>query len=120
MFQSDLLQNKRILITGGGTGLGKATAQRFLQLGAEVYICGRREEVLSATSKELSEDTGGKIHFRRCDIPDAAAVEEMTAAIRAAGPPDLLMNNAAGHFLARTQGISPGPFPSLLGIPLFG
>ena len=52
MFQPDLLRNKRVLITGGGTGLGKGTAQRFLELGAEVYICGRREEVLSATAQE--------------------------------------------------------------------
>ena len=53
MFKNDLLLNKRILITGGGTGLGKAAAQRFLELGAEVYICGRREDTLAATEKEL-------------------------------------------------------------------
>ena len=64
MFQKDLLHGKRILITGGGTGLGKATAQRFLELGAEVYICGRRQEVLAATEQELREHTGGKIHSR--------------------------------------------------------
>jgi len=120
MFQSDLLQNKRILITGGGTGLGKATAQRFLQLGAEVYICGRREEVLATTANELSERTGGKIHFRRCDIRDAAAVEEMTAAIWADGPLDVLMNNAAGNFLARTEELSLGAFQSVIGIVLMG
>ena len=62
MFQNDLLFSKRILITGGGTGLGKAAAQRFLELGAEVYICGRREEVLRATERELRERTGGRIH----------------------------------------------------------
>ena len=60
MFQKDLLQGKRILITGGGTGLGKATAQRFLELGAEVYICGRRHEVLAAAEQELRERTRGK------------------------------------------------------------
>ena len=59
MFENDLLRDKRVLITGGGTGLGKAAAQRFLELGAEVYICGRRDEVLAATEKELSERTGG-------------------------------------------------------------
>jgi NAD(P)-dependent dehydrogenase (short-subunit alcohol dehydrogenase family) len=59
MFQNNLLQNKRILITGGGTGLGKAAAQRFLELGATVYICGRRHEVLLATEKELHEKTRG-------------------------------------------------------------
>src|SRR5258708_9360679 len=81
MFQKDLLSNKRILITGGGTGLGKATAQRFLELGAEVYICGRREEALAATAEELSSHTSGKLHFRRCDLRDAAAVAALIAAI---------------------------------------
>src|ERR1035441_10822824 len=76
MFQKDLLQGKRILITGGGTGLGKATAQRFLELGAEVYICGRRHEVLAATEKELRDLTGGKIHSHPCDVRDSGAVEQ--------------------------------------------
>src|SRR5881396_3601512 len=98
MFTSDLLRSKRILITGGGTGLGKATAQRFLELGAEVYICGRREDVLIATARELGERTKGRIHFRRCDVRDPAAVEEMIAAIWTEGSLDVLMNNAAGNF----------------------
>src|SRR5208282_4412492 len=88
--------------TGGGTGLGKATAQRFLELGAEVYICGRRQEVLAATEQELRERTGGKIHSRPCDVRDPSAVEEMAGIIWAEGPLDVLMNNAAGNFLART------------------
>ena len=103
MFQKDLLQRKRVLITGGGTGLGKATAQRFLELGAEVYICGRRQEVLAATEKELRERTGGKIHSHPCDVRDAAAVEEMIATTWAEAPLDVLMNNAAGNFLARPK-----------------
>ena len=64
MFSNDLLLDKRILITGGGTGLGKAAAQRFLELGAEVYICGRRQEVLAATLQELRQRTGGKYPLR--------------------------------------------------------
>jgi NAD(P)-dependent dehydrogenase (short-subunit alcohol dehydrogenase family) len=120
MFQNDLLRDKRILITGGGTGLGKASAQRFLGLGAEVYICGRREEVLAATSQELRERTGGKIHFRRCDVRDATAVEEMITGIWADGPLDVLMNNAAGNFLARTEELSLGAFQSVIGIVLMG
>jgi NAD(P)-dependent dehydrogenase (short-subunit alcohol dehydrogenase family) len=120
MFQKDLLQRKRILITGGGTGLGKATAQRFLELGAEVYICGRRQEILAATEKELRERTGGKIHAHPCDVRDAAAVEEMIAAIWAEGPLDVLMNNAAGNFLARTEELSLGAFQSVIGIVLMG
>jgi NAD(P)-dependent dehydrogenase (short-subunit alcohol dehydrogenase family) len=120
MFQNDLLRGKRILITGGGTGLGKATAQRFLELGAEVYICGRREDVLIATARELGERTSGKIHFRRCDVRDAAGVEEMIAAIWTEGSLDVLMNNAAGNFLARTEELSLGAFQSVIGIVLMG
>src|SRR5882757_6834368 len=103
MFQNHLLQNKRILITGGGTGLGKATAQRFLQLGATVYICGRRESVLRSTEAELREETGGAIHALACDVRDAAGVEQLIETIWKDGPLDILMNNAAGNFLSRTE-----------------
>lgn len=120
MFQNDLLRNKRILITGGGTGLGKASAQRFLELGAEVYICGRRHEVLAGTEKELRERTGGRIHSRPCDVRDAAAVEEMIEIIWAEGPLDGLMNNAAGNFLARTEELSLRAFETVIGIVLMG
>ncbi len=120
MFKSDLLQNKRILITGGGTGLGKAAAQKFLELGAEVYICGRREDVLAATVRELHERSGGRIHSLRCDVRDAAAVEEMMGTIWADGPLDVLMNNAAGNFLSRTEDLSLGAFQSVIGIVLMG
>jgi len=125
MFQKDLLQGKRILITGGGTGLGKATAQRFLELGAEVYICGRRQDVLAATEQELHERTGGggdkkKIHSLPCDVRDGAKVEEMIGAVWNEGPLDVLMNNAAGNFLARTEDLSLGAFQSVIGIVLMG
>lgn len=120
MFQSDLLLNKRILITGGGTGLGKAASRRFLELGAEVYICGRREEVLTSTADELGRLAPGQIHARRCDVRDAAAVEEMVTAIWKDGPLDVLMNNAAGNFLARTEELSLGAFQSVIGIVLMG
>jgi NAD(P)-dependent dehydrogenase (short-subunit alcohol dehydrogenase family) len=120
MFKNDLLLKKRILITGGGTGLGKAAAQKFLELGAEVYICGRREDVLAATERELHERTGGRIHARRCDVRDAAAVEEMIGVIWKDGQLDVLVNNAAGNFLARTEELSLGAFQSVIGIVLMG
>ena len=120
MFQPDLLKAKRILITGGGTGLGKATAQRFLELGAEVYICGRRLDVLESTARELRERTAGSIHSHACDVRDAVAVEKMIDAIWADGPLDVLMNNAAGNFLARTEDLSLGAFQSVIGIVLMG
>jgi NAD(P)-dependent dehydrogenase (short-subunit alcohol dehydrogenase family) len=120
MFQNNLLQNKRILITGGGTGLGKGAAQRFLELGATVYICGRRHEMLQATEAELREKTGGTVHSRPCDVRDAVAVEEMITTIWKDGALDVLMNNAAGNFLARTEELSLRAFESVIGIVLMG
>jgi NAD(P)-dependent dehydrogenase (short-subunit alcohol dehydrogenase family) len=120
MFEANLLRSKRILITGGGTGLGKATAQRFLELGAEVYICGRRHEVLQATERELAEKAPGRIHARPCDVRDAAAVDEMIDTIWEKGPLDVLMNNAAGNFLSRTEELSLRAFESVIGIVLMG
>ena len=120
MFRADLLQNKRILITGGGTGLGKGMAQRFLSLGATVYICGRRKEVLSATQLELRETTGGSIHALPCDVRSADAVDGMIEAIWRDGPLDILINNAAGNFLARTEDLSLRAFDAIIGIVLLG
>jgi NAD(P)-dependent dehydrogenase (short-subunit alcohol dehydrogenase family) len=120
MFRADLLQNKRILITGGGTGLGRGMAQGFLSLGATVYICGRRKEVLSATQQELRETTGGRIHALPCDVRSADAVDGMIEAIWRDGPLDILINNAAGNFLARTEDLSLRAFDAVIGIVLLG
>lgn len=120
MFRSDLLLNKRILITGGGTGLGKGMALRFLELGAEVYICGRREEVLKQTAAELSATTGGRIHALPCDVRELDSAEAMIDTIWKRGPLDILVNNAAGNFIARTEELSPRAFQSVIGIVLMG
>jgi NAD(P)-dependent dehydrogenase (short-subunit alcohol dehydrogenase family) len=118
MFNSDLLHSKRILITGGGTGLGKGMAARFLELGATVYICGRREEVLNATVAELSAK--GPIHALRCDVRKLEEVEAMIDFIWDSGPLDILVNNAAGNFISRTEDLSPGAWNSVIGIVLMG
>jgi NAD(P)-dependent dehydrogenase (short-subunit alcohol dehydrogenase family) len=118
MFRTDLLQNKRILITGGGTGLGKGMAQRFLELGATVYICGRREEVLKQTAAELSAKS--TIHAVPCDVRNLDAVESMIDSIWSAAPLDVLVNNAAGNFIARTEELSPRALESVIGIVLMG
>lgn len=118
MFQQDLLQGKRILITGGGSGLGKGMAARFLELGATVYICGRREEVLKATADELKAK--GPIHTRSCDVRSLEAVEQMIESIWSAGPLDILVNNAAGNFIARTEELSPNAWQSVISIVLMG
>ena len=120
MFQPDLLQHKRILITGGGTGLGKGMAHRFLKLGATIYICGRREQVLSETEAEMNRVAPGRIRSRVCDIRDLSSLEETVAAIWKDGPLDILVNNAAGNFLARTEELSPGAFEAVIGIVLMG
>jgi NAD(P)-dependent dehydrogenase (short-subunit alcohol dehydrogenase family) len=118
MFQPDLLRDKRILITGGGTGLGKAMARRFLELGATVYICGRREDVLEETAAELTST--GAIHALPCDVRTLDAVEGMIESIWRDGPLDILVNNAAGNFIARTEELSPRAFESVIGIVLLG
>jgi len=120
MFQPDLLHHKRILITGGGTGLGKGMAHRFLELGATVYICGRRRQVLSDAEAEMNRVAPGKIRSLSCDIRDLAGLEETVAAIWKDGPLDVLVNNAAGNFLARTEELSPGAFEAVIGIVLTG
>jgi NAD(P)-dependent dehydrogenase (short-subunit alcohol dehydrogenase family) len=118
MFRTDLLQNKRILITGGGTGLGKGMAERFLELGATVCICGRREEVLKQTAGELSAK--GTINALPCDVRDLDAVEAMIESIWKTAPLDVLVNNAAGNFIARTEELSSRAFESVIGIVLMG
>jgi NAD(P)-dependent dehydrogenase (short-subunit alcohol dehydrogenase family) len=130
MFTSDLLANKRVLITGGGTGLGKAMARRFLELGAAVHICGRREEVLEQTAAELSESkpsearpaktTKALIHAIPCDVRNRDAVEAMIDSIWQEGPVDILVNNAAGNFIARTEELSPRAWESVVNIVLMG
>ena len=118
MFHTDLLKSKRILITGGGTGLGKGMAQRFLELGATVYICGRREEVLRQTANELSKK--GTIEVLPCDVRKIEEVEAMIDFIWDTSPLDILVNNAAGNFIARTEELSPGAWNSIISIVLMG
>ncbi len=118
MFHNDLLRNKRILITGGGTGLGKGMAQRFLELGATVHICGRREKVLEQTAAELSPK--GPIQAIPCDVRNLEAVEAMIDSIWTEAPLDILVNNAAGNFISRTEDLSPRAWESVIHIVLMG
>ena len=118
MFRTDLLKDKRILITGGGTGLGRGMAERFLELGAIVHICGRRAEVLESTAAELSPK--GTIHPIPCDVRNLDAVEAMIDSIWSEAPLDVLVNNAAGNFIARTEELSPRAWESVINIVLMG
>lgn len=106
MFEKGLLANKRILVTGGGSGLGAAMGRRFAELGAELIICGRRLELLEATAAQMRSEFGGKVGVIRCDIRDGAAVEAMMDAVWREGPLDVLVNNAAATFIAQTEHLS--------------
>jgi NAD(P)-dependent dehydrogenase (short-subunit alcohol dehydrogenase family) len=120
VFQKNLLAGKRILITGGATGLGKSMGKRFLELGASLYICGRREEVLKEAANELQQATGGTVKTFSCDVRDNQRVEEMVGIIWQDGPLDALVNNAAGNFLCRSEDLSIGAFEAVIGIVLMG
>jgi NAD(P)-dependent dehydrogenase (short-subunit alcohol dehydrogenase family) len=121
MFKNDLLAGKKILITGGGTGLGKSIGKRYLELGAHLVICGRRKEVLDATAAEFTAAVpGAKVDTHTCDVRDAAQVETMMDAIWQTGPLDLLVNNAAANFIARTDKLSSRAVDAVLGIVLHG
>src|ERR1700729_4123012 len=106
MFEKGLLAGKRILVTGGGSGLGAAMGRRFVELGAELIICGRRLELLEATADQMSRDLGGKVTVIRCDTRDGASVDAMMDAIWREAPLDVLVNNAAATFIAQTEHLS--------------
>jgi len=120
MFQPDLLKNRAIFVTGGGTGLGRSMALHFASLGARLFVIGRREEPLKETCAEIS-GKGGAAGFASCDVRDYAAVEAAFDAAEAQfGPIDSLVNNAAGNFMARTEKLSANAFNAVVSIVLNG
>jgi NAD(P)-dependent dehydrogenase (short-subunit alcohol dehydrogenase family) len=106
MFEKDLLARRRILVTGGGSGLGAAMGRRFAELGAELIICGRRLELLEQTASQLRGEFGSKVSVIRCDIRDGAAVDDMMDTVWRDAPLDVLVNNAAATFIAQTEHLS--------------
>ena len=121
MFREDLLKDHVILVTGGGTGLGRSMVERFCELGARVSICGRREEVLETAAGEIAEATGGEVHTTPCDVREFAAVEAWVASAEERfGRITGLVNNAAGNFLAQTEKLSPNGFKAVVDIVLTG
>lgn len=121
MYKPGLMQGERILVTGGGTGLGKEMAEGFLKLGAEVHICGRRGGVCEETAAELMERHGGKVVPHACDIRVAEAITDMNDRIWSAhGPLTGLINNAAGNFISRTEDLSIRGFDAIANIVFRG
>ena len=121
MFRTDLFKGKRFLVTGGGTGLGKIMMERFVELGADCVICGRRGGVLEETAREImARHPGRRVDTFAVDIRVATAVEEMIGEIWASGPLDGLVNNAAGNFISQTKDLSPRAFDAIANIVLHG
>lgn len=112
-FLDTALQGKRILLTGGGTGLGKEIARGFAAHGATVYICGRRLGVLTETAEELSRETGGKVIAIAANIRDPESVEQMVETAWKDGPLTGLVNNAAANFIAPTKDLTPRGYEAI-------
>ena len=120
MFEKELLKGKRILVTGGGSGLGAAMGHRFAELGAELIICGRRPDVLEAAAASISKTFASKVRAIPCDVRDGAEVEAMMESIWREAPLDVLVNNAAATFIARTEQLSFRAADAILGPTLHG
>jgi NAD(P)-dependent dehydrogenase (short-subunit alcohol dehydrogenase family) len=123
MYKPGLMKGERILVTGGGTGLGKEMAEAFMYLGADVFICGRRGEVLeeAATALMTAHPDGGKVIAHACDIRVPDAIHEMVDKIWSQGGPLTgLVNNAAGNFISRTEDLSTRAFDAIANIVFHG
>jgi NAD(P)-dependent dehydrogenase (short-subunit alcohol dehydrogenase family) len=116
----DLLRGKTAWITGGGTGLGRAMAHRFAELGAQIAISGRRPEPLESVAAELAAK-GAKAAWAPCDVREPQQVDQALETIRGSlGLPDILVNNAAGNFLCASEDLAPKGFDIVVRIVLHG
>ncbi len=120
MFDASLLAEKRILITGGGSGLGAAMARRFAELGADLVLCGRRQDVLETTAADIRSKFGREVIAAVCDIRDAHAVDAMMDKIFAQRAIDVLVNNAAATFIAQSEHLSARAADAILAPTLHG
>jgi NAD(P)-dependent dehydrogenase (short-subunit alcohol dehydrogenase family) len=121
MLRDDALKGKVIVVTGGGSGLGKAMTKYFLELGAKVAITSRDLEKLKNTAKELEAETGGTCLPLQCDVRHYEEVENMLQEVlKAFGKVDVLLNNAAGNFISPTERLSANAFDTVIDIVLKG
>ncbi len=121
MLKEDALKGKVIVVTGGGTGLGKSMSKYFLELGANLVITSRKVDVLKKTADELSAETKGNVLPVQCDVSDYAQVEKMLKeVVEKFGKVDVLVNNAAGNFISPTERLSNRAFDSIINIVLKG
>lgn len=121
MLREGALKEKVILITGGGTGLGKSMGLYFLTLGAKLIITSRKLDVLQNTAKEMEKESGGEVLPLACDVREVEQVEKMFAdAVNHFGKVDVVLNNAAGNFISPTERLSSNAFNTVLDIVLKG
>ena len=120
MFKDDVLKGKKILVTGGGTGLGKEMSEHYIQHGAEVVICGRRESVLAETANEFKDKYDAKVRYQALDIRSAQDVDDFINTIFQEGPLHGLVNNAAGNFISPTKDLSSRGFDAIANIVFHG
>jgi NAD(P)-dependent dehydrogenase (short-subunit alcohol dehydrogenase family) len=121
MYKENLFAGKRILVTGGGTGLGEVMTEAYARLGATVYICGRRAGVAEETAQRIAHETGARVKGFGCDIRVPEAVDGLVARIwDDGGPLTGLVNNAAGNFISRTEDLSPRGFNAISDIVFRG
>ena len=120
MFKDNILQGKKILVTGGGTGLGKEMSEHYIQHGADVVICGRRESVLAETAEEFKEKYGSTVRYQALDIRSAQDVDDFIDTIFQEGPLHGLVNNAAGNFISPTKDLSARGFDAIANIVFHG
>jgi len=120
MFREDLLRDRTVLVTGGGSGLGLSMAKKFAALGARVAITGRNAERLETAAGQI-DPSGERVTTHPCDVRDFVEVERMAAAVAERfGGVDVLVNNAAGNFLAATEDLTPGGFNAVVQTVLYG
>ena len=121
MLRQDALKGKKIVVTGGGSGLGKAMTSYFLELGAQVAITSRNIEKLQKTARALQKETSGECIPLQCDVRNYDEVETMMkSCTEAFGEIDILVNNAAGNFISPTERLSPSAFDTIIDIVLKG